>query len=339
MDKMLVVLDRKDMVVKVESGSLRIERPGAALERVPLNMISQVIVYGSPLVYCNVWRAMADHNISAVLLPLRGSSQPAWLGAGISTSVQARLLQYQAWSDKQLKTITVCFLLQCKIKGLLNLLNLLSDTDKGHEHFPSTKRISKKNTNKIESILNDSLDKIDSNKSIDSLRGIEGSAAKAWFAFINNILDKRWKFKNRNRRPPRDPVNALLSLGYTLMMSVVQQEIQLRGLDPGLGFLHSVTSGRESLVLDIAEPLRPGVDAFVLSLLDNILKPAHFFSNSQDGCRLNKEGRGLFYSSWASWRDEWPVLLDRQREKGKKLNFICRSIINDTVNIFKSNSE
>lgn len=74
----------------------------------------------------------------------------------------------------------------------------------------------------------------------------------------------------------------------------VGRAIFQRGLDPALGFLHVPQSGRESLVLDILEPLRPEVDRFVLQLVDNILTLKHFTTNKQDGCLLNKKGRSAF---------------------------------------------
>jgi len=73
------------------------------------------------------------------------------------------------------------------------------------------------------------------------------------------------------------------------MMSEIRKEVNIRGLDPALGFLHSPYPGRESLILDIAEPLRPGVDAFVLNIIGE-LTPGHFTISGTDGFRISKEG-------------------------------------------------
>lgn len=120
----------------------------------------------------------------------------------------------------------------------------------------------------------------------------------------------------RNRRPPRDPVNALLSLGYTLLGAEMLSAVQEAGLDPALGFLHGIVPGRESLVLDLIEPLRPGVDALVLRLLEQVVTPAHFTRHPVQGCRLNKEGWGLFYPAWANARRYWPLPLAPDVELG-----------------------
>jgi len=83
----------------------------------------------------------------------------------------------------------------------------------------------------------------------------------------------------------------------------VRRAVLQRGLDPALGFLHAPQSGRESLVLDMLEPLRPEVDRFVLQLLDSSLNLKHFTTNDQDGCLLNKKGRNAFFRAWAKWQE------------------------------------
>ena len=75
-----------------------------------------------------------------------------------------------------------------------------------------------------------------------------------------------------------------------------------------LGFLHGIVPGRESLVLDLMEPLRPSVDCFVIGLLDAVLLPTQFTYSARDGCRLNKNGRAGFYREWALARNDWPDL-------------------------------
>lgn len=87
-------------------------------------------------------------------------------------------------------------------------------------------------------------------------------------------------------------------------------------LELALGFLHGIVPGRESLVLDLIEPLRPGVDALVLRLLDQVVTPAHFTRHPAQGCRLDKEGRGLFYPAWANARQYWPLPLAPAAELG-----------------------
>jgi len=142
---------------------------------------------------------------------------------------------------------------------------------------------------------------------MNTVMGLEGSVARAWFALLARHLPYKWKFAGRNRRPPRDPVNALLSLGYTLLHSELRQVLIASGFDPSLGFLHQDYPGREALVLDFSEIFRSGVDYFVLNLInDERLDESSFYFREADGCRLSKAARPLFFKAWAQYRDNWP---------------------------------
>jgi CRISP-associated protein Cas1 len=162
----------------------------------------------------------------------------------------------------------------------------------------------------------------------DTLMGLEGVAAAAWFRWLGHSLAPAWGFHGRNRRPPRDPVNALLSLGYTLLGGEMLGMVQQHGLDPAQGLLHELVPGRESLVLDLIEPLRPSVDLVVLGMLDHLLTPEDFSNTPAEGCRLSKEARGRFYQAWAQARQDWPDLhssLDERRSgKTVSLSQLCR---------------
>ncbi|MEP0914438.1 CRISPR-associated endonuclease Cas1 [Leptolyngbya sp. GB1-A1] len=120
---------------------------------------------------------------------------------------------------------------------------------------------------------------IDITETIDSLRGLEGSGSAAYFGSFNALIrTEGFQFTHRNRRPPTDPVNALLSLGYALLRHDVQSAVNLVGFDPYLGYLHTQRYGRPSLALDLMEEFRPlVVDAIVLSAINRrILSPEAF---------------------------------------------------------------
>ncbi len=104
---------------------------------------------------------------------------------------------------------------------------------------------------------------------LDRLRGREGQAAALYFSQFGKLLRvSELAFVGRSRRPPRDPVNACLSFGYTLLGTVAETEVLRCGLDPGLGFFHQPHPGRPSLALDLVEEFRPLVDGLVLRLIN-----------------------------------------------------------------------
>lgn len=136
-----------------------------------------------------------------------------------------------------------------------------------------------------------------------TLRGLEGTAARAHFAGLAAVLPPALGFTGRNRRPPRDPANACLSLGYTLLHAEAVTAAQAAGLDPLLGFYHRPAFGCESLASDLIEPLRAEVDAWVAALFrDRTLREDHFTRPESPGgaCLLGKAGRQTFYAEWAA---------------------------------------
>lgn len=152
--------------------------------------------------------------------------------------------------------------------------------------------------NTLEKILsNFKLDDIQNNN-IEQLRGYEGAGAAYYFPALASVFPTSLDFTDRNRRPPRDPVNACLSLGYTLLYAEAVHQIYQAGLDPFIGFLHKPHHGRESLAADIIEPLRPTVDQHVWRLFrERILRPENF-TNDQGTCRMGKEARRKFYQEY-----------------------------------------
>ncbi|MEM8640393.1 MAG: type I-D CRISPR-associated endonuclease Cas1d [Cyanobacteria bacterium P01_G01_bin.54] len=135
-------------------------------------------------------------------------------------------------------------------------------------------------------------------ESIDSLRGLEGAGSAAYFGVFDALIrGEAFTFRKRVRRPPTDPVNALLSLGYALLRHDVQSAVNIVGFDPYLGYLHTEQYGRPSLALDLMEEFRPlVVDAMVLSTLNNQrLTPADFESEPLSrAVSLTKEGLKTF---------------------------------------------
>jgi len=105
--------------------------------------------------------------------------------------------------------------------------------------------------------------------SLDSLRGFEGQAAALYFSQFGKLLRAPdFTFVHRNRRPPRDPVNACLSFGYAVLGSLAESEVGRCGLDPALGFFHQPLFGRSSLTLDLIEEFRPLIDGLVLRVIN-----------------------------------------------------------------------
>ena len=137
--------------------------------------------------------------------------------------------------------------------------------------------------------------------SLETLLGIEGSAARVYFEVLSSAFDPKWKFEKRTRRPPRDPVNALLSLGYTFLGYAMCAALEVVGLDPYLGYFHQEAYGRPALALDLVEEFRaPLVDSLALGLLNRrLLRETDFAPDEAGGIRLSPRGLRVFFREFS----------------------------------------
>lgn len=147
------------------------------------------------------------------------------------------------------------------------------------------------------------LQQIRSVAELDSLRGLEGEAAAAYFGVFDELILSQkvdFIFDGRNRRPPQDNVNAMLSFAYTLLANDCAAALESVGLDAYVGFLHQDRPGRKSLALDLEEELRaPFADRLVLTLINNrIIQDKHFDRQEGGTVLLNDNGRKLFLKHW-----------------------------------------
>ena len=132
-----------------------------------------------------------------------------------------------------------------------------------------------------------------------TLLGLEGSGTAFYFGVFEGLLNGDWRFERRTKRPPRDPVNALLSFGYVLLMNQVASAVSVVGLDPYVGFLHSSQFGKPALALDVMEPFRPVVvDSVVMTLLNNRMLTEDDFQEKFGAWRLSDDGRRTFLAKF-----------------------------------------
>ena len=146
--------------------------------------------------------------------------------------------------------------------------------------------------------LRELLNKLDDAVTLDQLRGYEGTAARTYFKTLSAVTDPDWKFSKRTRQPPRDPVNSMLSYGYTLLFYNLYSLLRARGLNPQVGFLHPLRPGHPALVSDLIEEFRSiVVDTVVLNLvLNRRITPSQFTVQASPGtpCLLGPTARSLF---------------------------------------------
>jgi len=152
--------------------------------------------------------------------------------------------------------------------------------------------------------MKDLRDKVLEAGNLETIRGLEGRAARLYMESFpamlkHSAVDPHLLMNGRNRRPPKDPVNALLSLGYTLLVREFTAAAASVGLDPMFGFFHRIEPGRPALVLDLMEPFRPLIaDSVALRTLNTQEIKVSDFYWGQDSCQLKKNGRNTYFAAY-----------------------------------------
>lgn len=159
------------------------------------------------------------------------------------------------------------------------------------------------------SYLTDAMEKIKGAEDLDSLRGLEGECASVYFGIFDELIlnqKETFYFHGRNKRPPLDPVNAMLSFGYTLLANDCASALEGVGLDSYVGFMHRDRPGRRSLALDLMEEMRAIlVDRFVLTLINNRqIREEHFQVSGSGAVEFTDAGRKVFLTKWQEHKRE-----------------------------------
>lgn len=162
----------------------------------------------------------------------------------------------------------------------------------------------------IIALLNNNLQKLKQADNLDLIRGIEGDSAARYFSVFSSLLTSQsqadFQFDRRNRRPPRDPINAMLSFLYSVLGNQISGALQSVGLDPQVGFLHADRPGRDSLSQDILEEFRAWwIDRMVLSLINRLqVKPTDFTYDASGAVQIKDEMRKLLLQSLQAKKQE-----------------------------------
>lgn len=268
--------------------------------RVPLHNLEGIVSFGYRGTSPALMGACADRNISLSYLTPQGKFL-ARVSGKIRGNVLLRQQQYDSSRDEK---ISLDVARTCILGKIFNARWVLERAVRDHGMQIDVDLV--KNAS---GYLKNSLKRIQCCQSKEQLRGYEGEAASVYFsAFDQLILQQKrdFKFQGRNRRPPLDNVNALLSFVYTLLTNQITSALEVVGLDPYVGYLHTDRPGRVSLSLDLVEELRSVfADRFVLSLINKKIVSGKNFSKKENGAvLLNEEGRKKILVEWQNRKKE-----------------------------------
>ncbi len=238
------------------------------LEDVPILHVEQVVIMGNIQLTTPATALLLQKDIDVVFLSSYGKFRGRLMTTG-SRFARLRHAQLRFMADEEAVLVLTRALVVGKLKNQASLLRRLSNGQGVHSAVRS---------------LEQAIHRARRAPDPDTLRGYEGAAGAAYFGALRTQISQDWGFARRLYHPPPDPVNAMLSLGYTLILKDVTAAVQLVGLDPFLGFFHTLDYGRPSLCLDLMEALRPLVDALVLQLIrDQRIRRQDFKPTEKNG--------------------------------------------------------
>ncbi|HLA34217.1 MAG TPA: CRISPR-associated endonuclease Cas1 [Rhodocyclaceae bacterium] len=280
-------VDRRNVHLELDGNAIVFRENGERIGTVPLAPLSRVFLRGDIVLSASLLGKLGEHNVGVVVLSGR-QGKPTLLLARPHNDASRRVAQIKNSLDEAFTLDFARALIERKLERQIAWFDELRETNLQYRYeLTHAMKLLKEHRQRLPSV-----------KSAASLRGVEGSAAARYFDGLKAVVPPALKFHARNRRPPRDPFNAILSLSYTLAVSELSIALYGAGFDPYVGFYHQLDFGRESLSCDLLEPIRPIVDTFALQLFRQGKLSADDFSSTESGCFLGKAGRVRYYGAY-----------------------------------------
>lgn len=290
----------EDIYLTLDGENIVANREKKSLARYPLHTLSGIICFSYPGASPALMGACAERGIAFSFCTPRGKFLARVSGEN-NGNVLLRRMQYRTADDLKAS----CRLAKMMIFG--KLFNTRWSIERSRRDYAL--RLDGEKLSKASQQIKDLLPAVKEENDLDHLRGLEGIGAAAYFGVLNEMILNRKEtfcFQGRNRRPPLDPVNAMLSFAYALLSHDCIAALESVGLDSYVGFLHRDRPGRSSLALDLMEELRPCIaDRFVLTQINNRAFQADDFIYRENGSVLLEDcARKSFLENWQKRKRE-----------------------------------
>ena len=295
-----VYVNSPDRYLSLDGENLVISQEGTEIGRVPLHNIERIMTFGHAGASPALMGKCVKNGIELVFMSSNGHFI-ARVEGEVKGNVLLRRQQYRIADNEKCSLEVAKNMISAK---LFNSRWVLERMIRDHGARIDTDLFGKKSE-----FLNNSIKQARNCSDMDSLRGIEGEAASVYFSVFNDMILQQkedFAFDTRNKRPPLDNVNALLSFAYSMATGMCTSALESVGLDPYVGFMHTDRPGRRSLALDMVEEFRSVLcDRFVLTLINKRLVSNDDFVKREDGAvLLTEDGRKNFFSAWQKRKSE-----------------------------------
>lgn len=291
---------RDGLYLHLQNETIRVEQDGKLVKSIPLHHLGSIVIFGNVLVSPALLARCAEDGRPIIWLDMQGRFR-ARLEGKTTGNVLLRRQQYAVSDDTTRHLLVARAFVAGKLQNLRTVL-LRAGYDAPQREVRQQLRNS---ADAIGSLIGS----LPQAENLDAVRGIEGAATQLYFSVFAQMVranKQHFPFDGRNRRPPRDPVNALLSFLYALLTSDCISACESAGLDPQVGFLHAPRPGKPALALDLMEEFRPVMtDRLALNLINRQqIQPQHFEKRPPEAVLLNDEGRRVVLAAYQERKKE-----------------------------------
>ena len=273
--------------VRYESSRVIVKYKNDMTKSIPVELLEEISIFGAVQITTQCMQECLKRGINVIFYSKNGS----YFGRLISTNhvnTARQRMQAAVYYDEEFKLNFSKKIIDAKIKNQIVIIRRYARN--------SLRRV---NIEEPVHFMQYMLKKVEKAQTVEQVMGFEGTAAKTYFKVLGQLADPKFYFEGRSRRPPKDPFNSMLSLGYAIVLNEIYGKLEARGLNPYFGLMHKDKEKHPTLASDLLEEWRaPLVDSTVLSLVNGqeINREDFYFEEEQEGIFLNKTAFNTFVS-------------------------------------------
>lgn len=284
----VIYIKEQGAVVQKKGGRIAVSKNAQPLMEFPVSNINGIALMGNVQVTAQALHFLMQQGID-ISHYTYGGQYLGQTAAESSKNIFLRLSQYELYNNETRRLEMAAAIVANKISNQLCVISRHR-----WEEYPEWK----KDAEQIRKLQ----EKISTAETTNELLGIEGMCSNIYFRTFGRMFCCDFEFHGRNRRPPRDPINVIISLGYTFLTKEICSALEAESFEPYLGFLHGIRYGRKSLALDIVEEFRqPVIDRMALKMFNKRMLSKYDFENEDDRVILNTDGFRKFCTEYEKW--------------------------------------